>query len=225
VNLHGSLYNFTADTQAGLAINAGAGTDTITVGAASQTVTGAGANTTLTVNATNVQAGVLISNVSTASVLDITTSGTATLNAGDTGITVALEKLGTLQLGGLGFITAVADVTRDSIIAGGANQTLTSLAGSASLTGYTGFGDIFSGTTAGLTGDKIYNFGGSDIINISNLTSVTSETITVHAANTVIDLSGAGGSVSVELLGSYKAADFTIGHAANGGTSISFSAH
>lgn len=224
VDLSGTGYVFTADTQAGLAILAGAGSDMITVGAASQSVSGAGAGTVVHVDASTLNAGVLISNVSSASVLEITNGGTATLNGGDTGLTVDLDKAAHLNLGGLGFITAVGEASGAIITAGGANQTLSSAVGGDSLIGYTGFGDNFSGTLAGMSGDKITNFGGSDVLHLTNLASVTGETMVSHANNTVLTLSGAAGSTTITFLGAYTASDFVI-TSSGGSTAVSYTGH
>jgi Ca2+-binding RTX toxin-like protein len=155
-----------ANTIANLAIFGGNGTDTIMLGAASQTVT-TGTGTT-TINATAAQAGALIVN-NGAATLNLTTGGNATLNANDSFLTVSLAAASNLTLSAQSFITAIGSAGNDTITALAAQQTLSGGAGVDTLIGYSGFGDTFLDTTAGLNGDTIQYFGGNDLIDITNL--------------------------------------------------------
>lgn len=170
VFLDNTIYNFTANATKGLSVFAGTGTDTITVGDASQHV--AGSNGVLTVKATAAQAAVTLHSSTAATTLELTTGGNATLNAGDKNLTVKLDAATHFGLGGLGFITAIgATAGGDTLTAGGANQTLESTGGNDTLLGWAKFGDTFLGSSAGLSGDTIQGFGGSDVIDISDMVS------------------------------------------------------
>ena len=58
------------------------------------------------------------------------------------------------------------------------------------MAGYGGFGDIFSDTATGLDGDTIINFGGSDVIDVTDLLPAATKPLAyvVH---------GGGGTLSV----------------------------
>jgi hypothetical protein len=158
--------SFTANSIAGLAITGGAGNDTITLGAASQTVSTGSGNTVI--NATAASAGALIVNNGNAT-LNITTGGTAALNAGDEFLTVSLSSATNLALSPMSFLTAIGSSGNDTITAMATQQTLTGGAGTDTLIGYTGFGDLFQDIASGLNGDTIQYFGGNDLIDITNL--------------------------------------------------------
>jgi hypothetical protein len=157
---------FTANSIAGLAITGGEGSDTITLGAATQSVVTGTGNTV--VDATAAQAGALIMN-NGAATLDLTTGGNATLNANDTFLTVSLAAATNLTFSTQNFITAIGSSGADTITAMASQQILTGGAGIDTLIGYAGFGDTFLDTSSGLNGDTIQYFGGSDLIDITNL--------------------------------------------------------
>jgi Ca2+-binding RTX toxin-like protein len=214
-------YDFTANATAGLTLFAGTGNDTITVGAASQKVVGS--TGPLTVKATAAEAGIVIRSGTGAKTLELTTGGTAVLNANDTNLTVKLDASTNLGLGGLGFITAIgAAAGHDTITAGGTNQTLESTGGNDTLVGSSKFGDTFLGSSTGLAGDLIKGFGGSDVIDITDMVSGSVKPYVFNAGQlTVTD-----GSHSVTLAfsgGSYTQGSFAApvsdGH---GGTLIKF---
>jgi hypothetical protein len=189
-------------------------------------VTGAGANTVVTVDATIAEAGLLVSNVGTGSVLAIGGTGTATLNASLTGLTVQLKQAATLTLSSMGFLTAIGEGASDTIMAAAGNQTLTSMAGHDSLTGYAGFGDEFLGTAAGLKADVIGLFGGNDVIDISNLAYAgLTETVRIGKGDAVLSLTGTGGSTSFTLMGSFDKSSFAFASDGHGGTNITCTGH
>ena len=216
-------YDFSANTTAGLVIHAGGGGDTIAVGAASQAVFGsAGA---LTVQAAAAEAGVLIKVGSGGAALEITSGGTATLNAADTNLSVTLDAATNLQLGTLGFITVTgAAAGGDTIRAGGANQTLVSTGGNDTLVGSAKFGDTFEGSSAGLAGDVIKGFGGSDVIDITDMIAGSVQPLAFNAVTGVLTVADGTHSVSLTFAGgSYTDGSFATpvsdGH---GGTLIRF---
>jgi serralysin len=202
-----ATYDFTANATAGLALFAGTGNDTIAVGAASQRVIGSSG--TLTVQATAAQAGMTISSGTGSATLEITTGGTTTLNNGDTNLTVQLQAATHLGLGGLGFITAIGAASGgDTITAGGANQTLESLGGNDTLTGSSKFGDTFLGTSAGLAGDTITGFGGSDAIDITDMVSSSVQPYVFNTAKDQLTVTDGTHSVTLTFAGSYTAGSF-----------------
>ena len=223
VNLdNAGSYDFTANATAGLTVFAGSGNDTVTVGAASQTVFGS--TGALTVLATAAEAGARIVTGSGGATLEITNSGTATLNGGDTNLTVKLDASTNLNLGGPGFITANgAAAGHDTITAGGANQTLVSTGGNDTLIGSSKFGDTFLGTSAGLAGDVIKGFGGSDAIDITDIIAGSVHPLAFNPATGGLTVTDGTHSVSLTISGGYTAASFATpvsdGH---GGTLIKF---
>jgi hypothetical protein len=214
--------SFTANTTSGLAIAGGGGTDTITLGAAKQSVA-AGAGTTL-VKGVMADAGDLVTTAGTTT-FELTSGGTGTLNAGDGGITVKLDAASNLGLGTAAFITVEGAATgKDTLTAGAANQTLESLGGTDTLVGSAAFGDTFLGTAAGFTGDAIRNFGGSDVIDFTDIMQSTFKSLAYSGSATSGKLVVTDGTHSgaVTLAGSYTKASFVVGTDAHGGTLISF---
>jgi Ca2+-binding RTX toxin-like protein len=214
-------YDFTANATAGLAVYASSGSDTIVIGAASQKVFGS--TGALTVQATAATAGAKVVGGSGGATLEITNGGTATLNAADTNLTVKLDAATNLNLGGPGFITAIGAAGGDTIAAGGANQTLVSTGGSDTLIGSAKFGDTFQGSAAGLAGDVIKGFGGSDAIDITDMIAASVHPLSFNASTGGLTVTDGTHSVSLTISGSYTAASFATpvsdGH---GGTLIRF---
>jgi hypothetical protein len=207
--------------------NLGAGGDTVVVGAATEAVN-AGGGTAL-VQATAAFAGALVNGGSVGSAgtttLEITTGGTATLNAGDTNLVVKLDAATNLNLGTASFITAEGAIKGgDTITAGAANQTLESIGGKDTLIGASGFGDTFLGTAAGFSGDVIKGFGGSDGIDFTDLIYATLKPL-AYAGNTTsgkLTVTDGTHSGSLTLSGSYTLASFTPISDGHGGTLIQF---
>jgi Ca2+-binding RTX toxin-like protein len=201
-------HNFTANATAGLKVLAGTGTDTIAVGAASQQVVGSSG--TLTVRATSAEAGIAVASGSGPTTLEITNGGNATLNAGETNLTVKLDASTNLGLSGLAFITAIGAASGgDTITAGGANQTLESTGGNDTLTGSSRFGDTFLGTSIGLAGDRINGFGGSDVIDITDISSSTVQPLAFNSATDQLKVTDGTHSVTLTFSGTYTASSFS----------------
>ena len=92
-----SPYVFTADSEPGLQIvDQNTGPDVIVVGDPSQSATFDYAGST--VQATAANAGVLVQGAGAGDILEITTGGVATLNPGDSDISVVLDQASTLTL-------------------------------------------------------------------------------------------------------------------------------
>jgi serralysin len=187
---------FTANATAGLGIEgSAAGGDTIVLGAASQSVTGGGTNEHIKATAAN--AGAAISGLGANSTLEITTGGAVTLNSATDVATVKLDAASMLMLNAMQFITAIGSTGNDTIQAGAANQTLSGGIGSDMLIGYSGGGDLFSDTAAGLNGDLLKSFLPSDTIDITNLARIgASLTAVTSGGNTKVTVvSGTAKSV------------------------------
>jgi uncharacterized repeat protein (TIGR03803 family) len=157
--------------------------------------------------------------------LRITTGGAVTLNASDTYATVLLDQETNLTLSKLGFITAVGQVGGNTIVAAAANQTLGGLAGGDTLVGYSGFGDTFQGTAAGLNGDTIKGFGGSDLIDLTNI-AFASATLSWSGTGTSGTLSVTDGShaagVTLSAGSGFAKSAFSLISDLHGGTEVKF---
>jgi hypothetical protein len=210
--------DFTANSETGLTIVASSGDDTVTVGDASQTVINTGG--TLDVKATAAQAGVNLGLGRGSTTLDITTGGTATLNAADSFMTVRLDAAATLNMGGLGFITAIGSGGNDVIQAGGAAQTLVAGGGLGdTLVGFAGFGDTFKDTSADLNGVTIQNYGGNDVIDLTDLLP-GSASLTFNADT--LTVTDGTHSAAISLTGSFTQAGFHLATDNHGGTTVTY---
>jgi hypothetical protein len=156
--------------------------------------------------------------------LEITTGGTATLAAADIRLAVSLDAATNLSLGTAQFVRAVGSAGADTIIAGAAGQTLTGGAGSDMLVGFSGFGDRFVDTAAGLNGDTIINFGGNDTIDITDLSFGALVSPVVNALGTITTMTLPVGThyATITLLGAYTPGNFSFGADGSGGTAVGF---
>jgi hypothetical protein len=216
-------YNFRANGLAGLAITGSGGADRITLLEASQSVNANGGAVHVVVNAAN--AGAKVTGAAGA-VLEIVGGGTATLNAATTNVTVTLDAATHLTLNKMAFITAVGSAGNDVIVAGGAGQTLTGGLGTDTLVGASVFGDTFRDTTAGLNHDTIENFGGSDVIDVTDMAYVAAlkPAYKGNAQSGVLTLTDGKHTAAITLLGSYSATEFTPKSDGHGGLLVSFKA-
>jgi hypothetical protein len=195
------------------------GNDTIVAGSSLQTIDGY--NGHLTVQAATANAGALINSGTGGVTLDITTGGTATLNVSDAKLTVQLSAATNLGLGRLGFITAIGTTGASSTInAGGASQTLVSIGGRDTLVGATSFGDTFLGTSAGLNGDTIKGFGGSDLIDLTDMNFATLQPLSF--TNSTLIVTDGVRSATLTVPGNYTLASFTPETDGQTGTYIKF---
>ncbi len=215
-----AAYNVTVNTIANLAITGSGAADTITVGAKTQSVNANGG--AVHVDATAKNAGAKISGAAGA-VLEITTPGTITLNSGDSDLTVQLDKAGTLTLNKASFISATAQAAASTLNAAATGQTLSSVAGGDSLVGYSGFGDTFSGTSAGLNTDMITNFGGSDVIDVTDLIfGALKDSYSGNATQGTLTLSDGTHNLSITMEGSFTLSSFHFATDGHSGTDITF---
>ena len=216
-------YDLTLNAIAGLTVQSGWGTNVVTVGAASQTILGAGGM--LTVRATAANAAAAVCGGIGGATLDITTGGTVVLNNADTNLVVHLDAATNLTLGGMSFITASgSSAGHDAITAGGSNQTLESIGGNDILTGSSSFGDTFAGTCAGLSGDTILGFGGSDVLDISDLAFSSLKPLNFgQSGSNILSLADTTHGVTLSLIGSYTSGSFAAVNDGHGGTLIRLS--
>jgi len=205
-------------------ISLGGGKDKVVLGSSGETVNGGG-GTTL-VQATTATAGALINGGAGKTTLEVTNAGTATLNAATTNVTVILDAAANLTLSKMAFVTAIGSAGSDTITALAANQTLTGGAGTDTLVGYGGFGDTFSDTSAGLNGDMIKLFGGSDLIDLTDLSFTKAKALEYAGTTTsgVLTATDSTHSATITFAGAYTLANFKMASDANGGALISFHA-
>ena len=205
-------------------ISLGGGKDKVVLGSSGETVNGGG-GTTL-VQATTATAGALINGGAGKTTLEVTNAGTATLNAATTNVTVILDAAANLTLSKMAFVTAIGSAGSDTITALAANQTLTGGAGTDTLVGYGGFGDTFSDTSAGLNGDMIKLFGGSDLIDLTDLSFTKAKALAYAGTTTsgVLTATDSTHSATITFAGAYTLANFKMASDANGGALISFHA-
>ncbi len=190
-------------------INLGNGTDTVVIGGTGETVNAG--NGTALVSATAAFAGALVNGGSGTTNLKITTGGTATLNASDSHLNVNLTFATNLTLSKMSFITAVGSTGNDTISALAQGQTLTGGGGKDTLNGFSGFGDVFSDTSAHLNTTTIGNFGGSDLIDLTDMNPNTIQPLAYNTSTQTLTVADGTHTSNIKFLGSYTLSDFQIG--------------
>jgi hypothetical protein len=204
--------------------NLGKGTDNVVLGSAAETVNASATGTAL-IQGLSTQAGALITgNTQATTQLEITDSGgTATLNAADTQLTVKLDGATNLTLSKMGFITADGSVGGSTLTALAANQTLLGGVGD-TLVGASVFGDLFKGTSILMNGDSIKNFGGTDLIDLTDIneSKVTGLSYTPGSGSGVLTVTDGTHSASLTMIGTYTKADFGFKTDGATGTLVTF---
>ena len=200
-------------------INLSTGKDTVVIGGTGEVVNG-GSGTSL------VQATAALSTAkvvgagsgSLATTLELTTGGTATLNAATNNVTVKLDAATNLTLNSMQFITAIGQVAGNTLTAGASGQILGGTAGGDTLIGYTGFGTIFKGTSAGLSGDTIQNWGGTDSVDLTDMAfaSLKALTYTAGTGNGVLTVKDGTHTDKLTFTGTFALHNFTA--VSDGGT-------
>ena len=213
---------FTANNTANLVIDGGSGADTIILDAATQSVLAGGGATFIEASMKDAGAAITANSIGSVS-LDLTTSGTGTLNTGDTDLFVTLGASSNLLLSKMGFVTVDGAAGKDKLTAMAANQTLIGGA-SDTLIGYAGFGDMFKGTAAELNGDTISLFGGTDLVDLTNVKSslVSALHWTRSSKGGKLSISDGTHSAVIDFSGTYSASDFTFASDGALGTYIKF---
>ncbi len=191
----------------------------------SQSVTVGNSVAAVTIESTSATAGALIDGNNAAStILEITGSGgTAVLNAGSQDLTVKLDGATTLTLNQMGFITADGSAGGSTITALAANQTLIGGAGDM-LIGAITYGDLFQGTAAQLNGDIIKGFGGSDIIDITNIlaSNVGALNWVAGKGGGVLNVTDGNNSAAITLAGGFSFKSFAFASDGANGTLITY---
>ena len=216
-------YVFTANAIQKLKITGSAGNDTIVVGDASQSVVLTGA--VERVKATAAQAGALVTGGTGQNTLEITTGGTATLNANTTNVTVVLDQASTLTLSKKSGISAFGSTGADTIKAAATGQTIDGGLGNDQLYGFSGFGTTFSGASAELNGDTIRTFGGNDAIDLTDLAFNSGSTSLGYAPGTgkgALSLSDGTHNVALTMIGNFSQNRFSIASDGHSGTLVTY---
>ena len=140
--------------------------------------------------------------------LNITSAGIVALNAADTYVTVNLVAGSKLTLGAMGFITANGGAGKETILAGGANQTL--IGGTTDvLTGYTGGSDTFLGASAALNGDTLGNWTTGDVIDLTDMNSSSLKALTFSGGKLGVSDGTHTDAITVKAVGT---ATLTVGN-------------
>jgi len=188
-------------------INLGTGTDTVVLGGTGETVNGGGGMAFI--DSTTAFAGALVNGTASGTTtLKITTGGTATLNANDSHLIVDLTSATNLTLSQMSFITAVGSTGNDTITAMAQGQTLTGGGGTDTLNGYSGFGDVFSDTSAHLNTTTIGNFGGSDLIDLTDMNYNTMQLTGYNTTTQTLTVTDGTHTANIKFVGSYMLGDF-----------------
>ncbi len=193
---------------AGNVYNLGGGTDTVVLGGAGETVNGGGGTAIL--SATTVVAAALINGGTGKTTLTITNGGTATLNTADNHLIVDLTAPTNLTLSKMGFITANGSTGADAITAMAQGQTLSGGGGTDTLNGYSGFGDMFSDTSAHLNSTTIGQFGGSDLIDLTDMNSSLIKPLAYNTSTESLTVTDGTHTSNIKFIGSYTLSDFQI---------------
>jgi hypothetical protein len=190
-------------------INLGAGTDTVVLGGTGETVNGGGG--IAFIDSTSAFAGALVNGTASGTTtLKITNGGTATLNTSDSHLIVDLTSATNLTLSQMSFITAVGSTGNDTITAMAQGQTLTGGGGTDTLNGFSGFGDVFSDTSAHLNTTTIGNFGGSDLTDLTDMNHNTIQPLAYNTSTETLTVTDGTHTANIKFVGSYTLNDFQI---------------
>ena len=200
--------------------NLGGGTDTVVLGGANETVNGGGGTAVL--SATTAVAGALINGGAGKTTLTITNGGVATLNAADNHLIVDLTAATNLTLSKMSFITANGSTGADTITAMAQGQTLAGGGGNDTLVGFSGFGDLFSDTSAHLNTTTIGNFGGSDTIDLTDLNSTLAKPLAYNTTTQTLTVTDGTHTANIKFTGNYTLANFQLVTDTHSGSLITF---
>jgi Ca2+-binding RTX toxin-like protein len=202
-------------------VNLGTGNATIALGGTANHVV-AGGGTALVHSTAAFASAAVVGASGSSTTLDITTGGNVTLNAADTYLNVTLEAATTLKLSAMQFISVNGSTGADSLTAASANQTLTGGLGADTLTGYSGGGDSFVDTAAGLNGDTIHNWATGDIIDLKDIVEANLHALSYSGNSTQGTLSVTDGTKSsaIKFAGNLALHNFTVVGADPGGGTL-----
>ena len=204
-------------------INLGPGSDTVTVGSAAETVIGSGGTALIYALAAN--AGALIDGGTGSTSLWIEGAGSATLNAGDSGLSlVRLHDSSQVTLNDQAGLTVVGSHGADTIIAGAGGDTLTGNGGADTYVLNAAGADLIQDAYSNLNGTTVENFSSLDSIDLTNLGFGAKTTVTYAAGNDggALTVSDSHHSAIIALTGQYIAAGFTATSDAGAGTAVTY---
>ena len=213
-------------------INLASGADVVTVGGPNETVNlGSGADT---INVTAATIGATIGNGTGQDMLDVSGGGAMAMGANINGIVEALLAPASVAyrftanaLSGL-TIDDASTATKDTLIAGGAHQTLTGGgAGKDAFTGSAAGYDTLKDPTTMLNHDTISGFGAiGDEIDLTDLNAAKLKLKWSQTAGSAGTLTVSDGvhSAAITLVGQFVSADFRSGSDGATGTAITYEA-
>ena len=148
--------------------------------------------------------------------------GSAILNAADTGLSVTLTAATNLTLSRMSAIAAIGSSGADTITALSSGQTLTGGLGADMLAGAAATGDVFRDHGAGLNGDTITGFAGTDTIDVTDFAPDAGLTLryTQQGDAGKLIVSEGSASTTITLQGQFTAASFTTASDLHGGVLI-----
>ncbi|HLZ85053.1 MAG TPA: N,N-dimethylformamidase beta subunit family domain-containing protein [Caulobacteraceae bacterium] len=222
-------------------INLGGGADTVTLGSTHEVVNG-GAGTDV-VNATAATIGAIVKGGAGSMTVNIAGGGAVVMNAADAGVgTVNLQSASAnysfTANAEAGLVIDDQSAGLDTLVAGGANETLTGgAAGRVTMVAAAAGKTTISDAAAVINGDQIQHFSltssNGNVIDVTDMSyaSLSSATFTENSARTAGQLTLAWGAhtATISLFGQYMAAGasgtaalagFTIAGDGHGGTSI-----
>jgi len=133
----------------------------------------------------------------------------------------AVTVQGTVFQGATASLTGPSTVSPDALTASVNVQQSTG--GNDTLIGPANFGDTFLGTSAGLAGDLIKGFGGSDAIDITDISAASVHPLSFNTSAGQLTVADGTHSVTLTFTGSYTAGSFaTPVNDGHGGTLIKF---
>ncbi len=231
VNVGPGTRNASNANASGILINGAANADVIMLGSGTDKVAGVGASETVVagsgtdlIQSAIANAGALVTGHAVSSTtLEITTGGTAKLNASDTAITVKLDAATNLQLGTLGFISVTGSTGNDVLTAGAANQTLIGGGGTNSFTSSTGGGDVFEDTSAHFSTDTVVGWTAGDVLDLTDMSPGGSLSYTGNSTSGKLKVSDGTHTATIVFKGNFAAHNFgTLTADGHGGLLIAY---
>lgn len=225
IKIVGALNNDTIHLGSGAdSVKLAGGNNLVTVGGTGQNVTTGNGN--VTVQASAADAGVLVKGGTGHDVLEITTGGTAILNAKTSHVTVELDHATTLVMNNAKTVSVIGSTGADTITAGGSGQTITGNGGGDTLIGAAAGHDTFKDSLANFAGATIGGFTSkTDKIDVTDFaSSAIGFSFAENAAGTVgtLTMTAGGHTASVQLLGQYMASGFVVASDGGAGTAITY---
>ncbi|MFL5285803.1 MAG: hypothetical protein ACJ8AW_33710 [Rhodopila sp.] len=143
--------------------------------------------------------------------MSLSTSATTTVTAASVGGSSTMSFIG----GSSG---------ADTLTATAARQTLTGGAGADTLVGFNGFDTTFKDTVAGRNGDTIRLFGGSDVIDLTDLAFASLKPFAYSGTSSAgsLTVADATHARTISFTGNFSVANFVAVTDRHGGTLISF---